>query len=190
MGATTLLILDIPNAITDLLSTTAPYLERVASTLVGARKNNIKVIHVVTAFRPDYPEIHPRNRSTAPAVKLGRFIEGTSDVEIHAAVKPTPEEVVITKRRVSAFTGTELDMILRCYGTDQLVIAGMTTSGAVLSTVRQAQDLDFQITVLHDLCIDGDAEVHRFLIDKVLSRKCEILTGQEWVDELSAKASA
>lgn len=190
MGATTLLILDVQNALTDLLSTTTPYLQRVATTLAGARMSNIKVIHVVTAFRPDYPEIHPRNRSTTPAVKLGRFIEGTSDVEMHAAVKPLPEEVVITKRRVSAFTGTELDMILRCYGTDRLVIAGIATSGAVLSTVRQAQDLDFQITVFHDLCIDGDAEVHRFLIDKVLSSKCKILTGQEWVDEFSARASA
>lgn len=110
-------------------------------------------------------------------------------MEIHAAVKPASDEVVITKRRVSAFTGTELDMILRCYGTDRLVIAGLATSGAVLSTVRQAQDLDFQITVLHDLCMDRDEELHRILIDKVFAKNCEILTGQEWVDRLGAKAS-
>lgn len=189
MGTTTLLILDIENGITDIMGIKATYLRRLASTLAGARKNNIKVIHVVIAFRPGYPENHKQSPTISAVAKVGRFLEGSSDVEIHAAVKPASDEVVITKRRVSAFTGTELDMILRCYGTDRLVIAGLATSGAVLSTVRQAQDLDFQITVLHDLCMDRDEELHRILIDKVFAKNCEILTGQEWVDRLGAKAS-
>lgn len=189
MGTTTLLILDIENGVMDILGEMGTYLQRLASTLAGARNNNIKVIHVITAFRPGYPENHPHNTSVPAMAAAGKFMEGSSEVEIHPAVKPTPEEVVITKRRVSAFTGTELDIVLRCYNTDRLVIAGVATSGAVLSTIRHAQDMDFQITVLHDLCMDRDEEVHRVLIDKVFGRKCEIVSGQEWVDQLNANTS-
>lgn len=186
METTTLLILDIQNGVLDMLGDTGSYLQRLASTLSEARKNNLKVIHVVTAFRPGYPENHPNNGSVPAIAAAGKFIEGSTDVEIHAAVKPTRDEVVITKRRVSAFTGTDLDLILRCSRTDRLVIAGVATSGAVLSTIRQAQDLDFRITVLHDLCLDRDEEVHRVLVQKVFGRKCEVLTGEEWVDQLDA----
>lgn len=73
-----------------------------------------------------------------------------------------PDEVVVSKRRVSAFTGTDLDILLRCYKSNHLIIAGLVTSGAVLSTIRQAQDMDFQITVLRDLRMDWDEEVHFF----------------------------
>lgn len=186
METTTLLILDIQNGVLDMLSDTGTYLERLSSTLTVARTNNIKVIHVITAFRPGYPENNPKNASVPAIAAAGKFIEGSADVEIHPVVRPTANEVVITKRRVSAFTGTELEMILRCSHTDHLVIAGLATSGAVLSTIRQAQDLDFRVTLLHDLCLDRDEEVHRVLVEKIFGRKCGILTGAEWVGQLNA----
>lgn len=189
MGTTTLLILDIENGVLDILGDTAPYLQRLASTVAEARNNAIKIIHVITAFRPGYPENHPHNAATAPTAAAGKFMEGSSEIEIHPAVKPSADEVVIIKRRVSAFTGTDLDIILRCYNTDRLAVAGVATSGAVLSTIRHAQDMDFQITVLRDLCMDRDEEVHRVLLDKVFGRKCDVVTGQEWVDQLKAKSS-
>lgn len=71
-------------------------------------------------------------------------MEGDPSVDIHAAVAATPEEPVITKRCESAFFRTELEMILRCYNTERIVVAGVITSGAVLSTVREAMDLDFR----------------------------------------------
>ncbi|OQD77670.1 hypothetical protein PENDEC_c002G06467 [Penicillium decumbens] len=192
MGTTTLLILDIENGVLDMFpdpTHKAIYLQRLEKTISEARKNNIKIIHVITAFRRGYPEKHANSGSSLASIAAaGKFIEGSSDVSIHPAAKPTPEEVVITKRRVSAFMGTELEMILRCYDTNNLVIAGVATSGAVLSTIRHAQDLDFQITVLHDLCMDRDEEVHRVLIEKVFGKKCVVVTGEEWVDGLNASS--
>ncbi|KAJ5438016.1 uncharacterized protein N7458_009014 [Penicillium daleae] len=188
MGTTTLLILDIQRGVLDMLGETEAYLQRLSETVDAARQNNINVIHVITAFRPGYPESHPYNRSVASVAAAGMFLEGTSSVEIAPAVTPDQDEVVITKRRVSAFFGTDLEMILRCSNTDHLVITGIATSGAVLSTVRQASDLDYKITLLRDLCMDRDEEVHNVLMDKVFNRKTDVVTSNQWIDQLGAVA--
>lgn len=95
---------------------------------------------------------------------------------------PGPEDIVVTKRRVSAFAGSDLDVVLRSQGIDSLVLTGIATSGVVLSTLRQAADLDFGLTVLGDLCADGDPEVHRVLMDKVFPRQAEVMTAGQWID--------
>ena len=88
--------------------------------------------------------------------------------------------MTVTKRRVSAFAGSDLDVILRAGGITHLVLAGIATSGVVLSTLRQAADLDYQLTVLSDGCLDADAEVHRVLTEKIFPRQAGVVTIEEW----------
>lgn len=186
MGTTVLLLLDLQNGVIDLLKNSDPtntesYLQLLSPTISAARATSIKIIHIMTAFRPGYPDGHPHNTSVHGAALNKMFMEGDDSVGIHPAVDATSTEPVITKRRVSAFFGTELEMILRYWHTERIVVAGLITSGAVLSTIRQAQDLDFKITVLRDLCMDRDEEVHRVLVDKVFARKMEVVHAKEWV---------
>jgi len=103
---------------------------------------------------------------------------------VHAALTPGPGEPVIVKRRVSAFTGSDLDVLLRGAGADTLILAGLSTSGVVLSTVRQAADLDYRLTVLADACADRDEEVHRVLTEKVFPRQALVTTTDEWIASL------
>lgn len=187
MGTTTLIILDAQQGIIESFGNTDGYVERLSSTLAAARNNNIRVIHVITAFRPGYPESHPHNSSIVRVAASGRFQEGDASTEHHPAIAPINNEVVITKRRVSAFFGTELDMILRCYNTERVVIAGLVTSGAVLSTVRSAFDLDYRITVLQDGCMDRDEDVHHVLIEKIFKGKADTVTCEEWIENISAR---
>jgi nicotinamidase-related amidase len=86
----------------------------------------------------------------------------------------------VTKKRVSAFAGSDLAQILRGDDVDHLVVAGITTSGVVLSTVREAADLDYRITVLADLCLDADEEVHRVLTEKVFPRQATVIDSTQW----------
>ncbi|KAJ5497701.1 hypothetical protein LT330_002986 [Penicillium expansum] len=183
--ATVLLILDVQNGVIDRLDNTEPYLERLRSTVTSARKANVKIIHVVTAFRPGYPENNPNNSSVPSVVSRGEYLEGHSSVKVHPAIAPASGEVVLTKRRVSAFFATELDMLLRCANARSIVVAGLITSGAVLSTVRQAMDMDYRITVLEDCCMDRDEELHRVLMEKVFARKMDVISGREWTEKLS-----
>jgi len=85
---------------------------------------------------------------------------------------------------VSAFAGSDLDVVLRARGIEWLVLTGISTSGVVLSTLRAAADLDFAITVLRDGCADADPEVDRVLHEKVFPRQAEVTTVAKWAAEV------
>jgi nicotinamidase-related amidase len=144
----------------------------------------VKLIYVKIAFREGYPEVSPRNRSFAALKESGRMLEGTSSI-VDPRVDPQPEDVIVTKRRVSAFAGSDLDVVLRAAGIESLVLTGIATSGVVLSTLREAADQDFDLVVLSDGCVDGDEEVHRVLCEKVFPRQAAVMTVGEWVESLS-----
>ncbi len=158
--------------------------ERLALAAGAARGAGVRVIYVKVGFREGYPEISPRNATFSRIAELGGFLEGASS-EVHAAVAPQPGDVVVTKRRVSAFAGSDLDVVLRAGGIQALVLSGIATSGVVLSTLRQAADLDFSLTVLSDGCLDADEEVHRVLCEKVFPRQAQDLTVAAWIDTLA-----
>ena len=85
---------------------------------------------------------------------------------------------MVTKRRVSVFAGSDLDLVLRGLGAGTLVLTGIATSGVVLSTLRYAAGQDDQLVVLADACLDADPEVHRVLTEKVFPR--QVRTVAEW----------
>lgn len=124
-------------------------------------------------------------RPSAPSPGAAASPCGDPGAEIHPDVAPAPGDVVVTKKRVSAFAGSDLDMVLRARGVDSLVLTGIATSGVVLSTLRQAADLDFGLTVLSDGCLDSDPEVHRVLTEKVFPRQADVVTVEEWVKSLA-----
>jgi nicotinamidase-related amidase len=101
-------------------------------------------------------------------------------MQIHPGLGMTESDVIVDKKRVSAFSGSDLEMLLRARNISHLVLSGIATSGIVLSTVREAFDKDYRLTVLQDGCADSDEEVHQFLMHKILSKQAEIITIDEW----------
>lgn len=81
-------------------------------------------------------------------------------------------------------------MVLRASHADSLVLAGIATSGVVLSTLRQAADLDYSLTVLADGCLDADPEVHRVLLEKVFPRQAEVVPIAAWTVSLDKARSS
>jgi nicotinamidase-related amidase len=187
VGKNALLVMDVQRVVVDHVSGAdgaAGYLPRLREAIDGARAADVPVIYVVIGFRPGHPEISDRNRSAGAAARNGWFLEGNPGAEIHPDAAPRPGDIVVTKKRVSAFTGSDLDVVLRSGGIDGLVLTGLSTSGVVLSTLRQAADLDFRLTVLADGCLDPDAEVHRVLLEKVFPRHAEVTTVAAWLKTL------
>jgi len=172
--------MDVQGDIVERFSGDTGYLPRLAAAIAAARHAGIGVIYVTVAFRPGYPEASERNKTFSAVAGTGRYTEGSDSTRVHPAVAPAPGEVTVTKRRVSAFAGSDLEVVLRAGGITHLVLAGIATSGVVLSTLRQAADLDYQLTVLSDGCLDADAEVHRVLTEKIFPRQAEVLTIKEW----------
>jgi nicotinamidase-related amidase len=189
MTSTALLIMDVQQGIVERFGSDEGYLTRLATAITAARRAGIRVIYVTVSFRPGYPEVSERNKSFSAIAGTGRFSEGDPGRDIPAAVAPEPGDVLVIKRRVSAFTGSDLDVVLRAGGTGHLVLAGIATSGVVLSTLRQAADLDYQLTVLADGCLDADPEVHQVLLGKVFPRQAEVTTIAEWTAGLRPEST-
>jgi nicotinamidase-related amidase len=183
---TALLVMDVQNAIVARFAG-ATVLDRAAAAIAAARGAGVPVIYVRVAFRPGHPEVSPRNKSFA-ALRDGGGLADDEAIAIHPAVAPEPGEVVVTKRRVSAFAGSDLDVVLRAGGVEELVLCGIATSGVVLSTLRAAADLDYGLTVLRDACGDADPEVHRVLMDKVFPRQADVVDVADWAAAVTAPA--
>ena len=154
--------------------------------IVGARGAGVPVMFVRVAFRPGFPEIADTNAAFAGVASSAgdNMYQDHPATQVHAALAPADDEPIILKRRVSAFAGSDLDVLLRGAAADSIVLAGIATSGVVLSTLRQAADLDYRITVLSDACADGDPEVHRVLTEKVFPRQATVCSTDEWVQLL------
>jgi nicotinamidase-related amidase len=156
-------------------------LRQAAKVLDVCRQNEVLVIYVVVQFRNGYPEIGSQNKTFAGVSKTGRFVIGSSGTEVHESVSPKDDDIIVTKRRVSGFAGSDLDLILRARQIKRLVLFGIATSGVVLSTLRQVADMDYECMVLEDLCADQDAEVHQCLVGKIFPRQAEVMTSMEFI---------
>lgn len=153
------------------------FLDRLAHAIRLARTSGIMVIHVAWCFRDGNPEVSPRNRLLSGFRTSGRL---PAAPEFHPAVAPGPGEVIVTRSRVSAFTGSDFEVILRAHAVDQLVLCGIATGGVVLATLLEAADKDYQLTVLCDCCANVDEEVQRTLLTKIFPRYADVLTVEEW----------
>jgi nicotinamidase-related amidase len=186
MTVTALLIMDVQQGIVERFPGDGSYLDRLATAIAAARGAGVTVIYVTAAFRPGYPEVSERNKIFSAIAGTGRFTDGDPGMQIPAVIGPAPGEVTVTKRRVSAFTGSDLEVLLRGRGISHLVLAGIATSGVVLSTLRQAADLDYQLTVLADGCLDADPDVNRILLGQVFPRQAEVTSIADWAARLHA----
>ena len=149
-------------------------LDRAREVLHIARWAGVFVAYIVVNFRSGYPEISDMNQTFGARKADGVPPAASPGALIHAAVPPLQTEPIITKHRVNAFFGTDLDMMLRAQGRDTLILMGHATSGGILSTVRYAADADYGLIVVEDGCADLDPQVHDLLMEKVFPRQATV----------------
>ena len=181
---TALLVMDLQNGIVSRFAEKEEVLVPFQKAVEAARQHNIQVIFVRVAFSEGYPEINPKNKAFSALSKVGGMTVSDIATQIHGSVLPKPNEPIVTKYRVSAFAGSNLEVILRSFQIGKLILSGISTSGVVLSTLREAADKDFALTVLSDACVDADPEVHRVLTEKVFPRQADVLTVNDWAESL------
>jgi nicotinamidase-related amidase len=124
------------------------------------------VVHVQTAFRVNRADLPPGSALFSTFFDAGDvFHEGSPGIE--PALPVLPEDVVVRKRRASAFAGTDLDLVLRARGVDAVTITGVATSAMVAATAYDAADRGYRVAVLADGCADEDRAVHGFFMERV-----------------------
>jgi len=179
-----LLVMDVQGAIAKMLAEPDLFFAAANTAILAARQQKIPVIYVVVGFRKGYPEMSPANRSFAQLRAGAMQLDSPEAYSVHPSVAPQADDIIITKKRVSAFTGSDLEVVLRSLGVRHIILSGIATSGVVLSTIREAADKDYHISVLADCCADRDEEVHRVLTTKIFPRQAEVLTAEQWAAQL------
>jgi len=157
------------------------YLKKLQDTINTARENNIPIIQTIVDFGQNMPTFNPRSKG----LRVLRD-KGIADTLVNSTpvLELAETDILVKRPRLSAFAGSDLEIILRSMGIDQLVLAGVSTSGVVLSTLYAAYDKDYELTVLVDLCGEPDEEVHRALTEKVFPRRAEVISSAEWLSML------
>lgn len=177
---TALLVMDMQVGIVPMLPNSEAIISNVTKAIASARSKNIPVIYVVVGFRQGMPVVNPNNKNLKTIKERFANINMEEFMTVHPDIAPQAGELTVTKRRVSAFTGSDLEIVLRAFGIQHIVLTGISTSGVVLSTTREAADKDYKITILSDGCADPDPEVHNVLISKVFPRQADVITVEEW----------
>ena len=164
----------------------AEFITRVSNVLNAARAAGMAVIHVQVGFRPGLPELSDRNKLLG-AIKASKphqeLFQGSSG-EIHPGIGPKADDIVVVKHRVSAFAGTDLDMILRTREIQTIVMFGIATSGVVLSTLLEASDADYRLVVIEDCCTDLDIELHSALVKRLFPARADVMSTKDFVTML------
>lgn len=183
---TALLVMDMQAGILPNLPDSASLISNVSKAIAHARNRQIPVIYVVVGFRKGAPEIATNNKGFSASKERFTNVDPGTFMKIDPVIEPQPDEIIVVKRRISAFTGSDLEVVLRAFGIRHLVLTGISTSGVVLSTTREAADKDYKLTILSDGCADADEEVHRVLTTKILLRQADVRTVEDWTQNLAS----
>lgn len=118
-------------------------------------------------------------------------LRGTEGVEVIDELKPIPSDLILPKRRFSAFFKTDLDQTLRTLDVDTLVITGITTEVCVLMTALDGLCHDFSVIILEDCCASRSRDLHQSCLnlyrDFVLYPLLRIMPLKEFLEEINSE---
>ena len=170
---------------------------RLADLLTTARAAGALVFHVGFWTLPDHdsdsgPWLAQRRRSTYATDKIA--IAGTEGAEFIDELSPANGEIVIRKRRYSAFKGTDLDMMLRAHGIQTVVPTGVSTNVCVESTLRDAFEYNYYVCVPEDGVASWNMDLHAATLTTVDARFGLVTTCAEvmgiWGQETGKRAAS
>jgi nicotinamidase-related amidase len=145
------------------------------------RAKNLPLVLVnVTGRAPGRTEQGPRSSLSFP--------EGGTD--LLPQLDQQPDDIVVTKRSWGAFATTGLERQLKTLGVTQVVVTGVSTSGGVEATGRQAYEQGLNVTLALDAMTDTRQEAHDYSIRNVFPRLGETGTTQEIIDLLAKRSSS
>lgn len=170
---TALLVMHYQTDIMALFPSVAPtLLANTRSLCNAARRKGVSVYFAQIRFSPGYPEVSPLNRNGQGIKQLGLFVND----EISPELGRQADEPLIVAHRASVFFGTDLQVRLSAKGIDTLLMAGIASTGVVLSSVAYASDADFRLYTVKDCCFDPDQVVHEHLFSTAFDSRTTVLS--------------
>lgn len=186
-----LLVMDVEHATLKTVDGPDALVERIGKAIAVARAHHCLVGYVRMALEDDDLDALPEtNKLTGRVAAAGDALHAESGSSaIPGPVAPEEDDIIVRKTRMGAFSTTDLAQRLQQRGITTLVLVGLSTSGVVLSTVRDAADRDYEVFVVRDACADPEPDVHDFLTKRIFPAQAEVLTVADFEADLSATTS-
>lgn len=145
------------------------------------------VVHCLIEHRDDLAGVLPNSLLGAMTLKSRRMIAGTPDVEVPEAIAPRPGDFVCSRAvGITAFYGTDLDATLRLQDIDTIVVVGVSTNIALPGFVMEAVNRGYALLLPEDATAGSTPEIHRFMVDNVLTFLARVTTTQDVIDRLGS----
>jgi nicotinamidase-related amidase len=175
---TALLVMDYQNGVLDRVGGEG-LVASAGRTIALLRDRGVVVGYVRVGFAEGEVPTGTMGRRIGREAAATMFHADSPGTQIHDDIAPQEGDIVVRKTRVGPFGTTDLHEQLQARGVDTLILAGISTSGVVLSTVRDAHDRDYRLIVLSDLCADPEPDVHEFLVQRIFPRQSDVITSAE-----------
>jgi nicotinamidase-related amidase len=174
---TALLIMDYQPGILERVDDADALAAKARAAIDTLREAGATIGYVRVAFTEEELEAMPETAGMArvKAMPAGSMGADSPATQVDERVAPADGDIVVRKVRVGAFGTTDLDAQLRARGVDTLVLAGISTSGVLLSTIRDGYDRDYRLLVLADASADPQPGVHEFLTETLFPRQAEVI---------------
>ena len=187
-----LLVMDVEHATLKSVGSADALLASVGKAIDVARGHRVLVGYVRMALEDhDLNALPGTNKLAGHVAASGSALHAESGSSaIPGAVAPQDGDITVRKTRVGAFSTTDLHQRLQQRGITTVVLAGISTSAVVLSTVRDAADRDYKIFVLRDATADPAPDVHDFLNERIFPSQAEVITVADFDAGLPATAPA
>ncbi len=184
---TALLAMDFQQGILSRFEDADALLDRVGGAIADMRAAGGTVGYVRVAFTEDDWSAVPDTNKTFSQVAAGKLMHHEEDAtQIDGRIAPQDGDVVVRKIRFGGISTTDLHEQLRDRGIDTVVLAGVSTSGVVLSTLIDAADRDYRVFVLADAVADTDAQAHETLVNNVFPSRAHVIDTAKLRTMLSA----
>ncbi|HTU30676.1 MAG TPA: cysteine hydrolase [Solirubrobacteraceae bacterium] len=175
LDRTALLVMDYQNGIVGRVSDGEGLLTAARETIDLIRGKGGQIGYVRVGFADGEAPTGTMGSRIGSEAARTTFHADAPGTQVHEDIAPQDDDIVVRKTRVGPFLTTDLDTQLRERGVDTLLLAGISTSGVVLSTVRDGHDRDYRLIVISDLCADPEPDIHDFLVQRIFPRQAEVI---------------